>query len=369
MAKSLRSPTPAGEWSGPTFQGRPGTDVIEDFKAHVREAGEPQTWKYHRHDAPARTAKPVLLDKFWLPEARLRNPELWAKCPLCAPNHAKYRWGYLTWFPKAEGGDDCIRAIGHDCGGRYFGDAEYKAALEVFRREQDEQAERKLLTEAMPKASSLQLWLASARPWAEAVQEFKNSLRRELPREFITQLVRASIGGGALTAQREIEVTFVRPDGRDGTRREGESYQVASVVGAGFLSEKPEDVLRLLQDATRLLRKLPKLEALAELDAASVSAASKAWHGAIENADLIFQSIKDAVAFADADNIAELQTWSRAPGSDAVAQILCLDRRPKISIYRYRKIGMPSMGMRPKVEVQIPDVLRQPQPEAPPGLR
>lgn len=344
-----------------TFATRPDDAVIADFFQHLATTGEPHVWSQHQHTPPSRDAKPVLLRSFALPDAIKARPDRWAKCPLCAPIAPKYTWGYLVWFPESEGGDGYLRAIGHDCGARFFGKERYRQAVGIYRREQDEQAERDLLDRALPSLPSLAAWIVAIKPWADAAHAMRTSFRAALPREFIDALTRAE--AGMLTIEKPLAVPFRRADGSTGTRMESRPEAVGQVRGQGILAHAMANIESEHMAATATAAQLSQLPPARDADAVLVAA--KAVRKLKQHVEALAQSIADAVAFAEPDNLTLLRRWSCHPNSSAPAQFVMIDDPSKVSVIRYRRIGMPQLGMRPKTIVEIPTRLGRPPPPAP----
>lgn len=348
------------------FTSRPGDDVVADFHQHLTATAKPHTWKWHSHTKPDRHATPVLIAKFGLPDEVAKKPELWAMCPICAPEYPRYTWGYLTWYPESSSGDDRIRAIGHDCGKRYFGSERYRGALRVFEREQDEAADRAYLERMLPTLSALQTWLRAIEPWANAAASLSKDLRAVLPRELLQTLLRAESNGGRLFVHRQVSVPFIRVDGTEGVRQESQSHEVATVVGPSFLASDMKDWQDFVSEAHRILAKQNTIgEQFSELDADKIAVATKELRHARDLAETTWKNVRAACQFAAAQNVANLQKWSISPGSEAQAQLFSLDGFPKITVLRYRKSGIPSLGFREKQVVEIAPVLRLVAPEPP----
>ncbi len=343
------------------FDARPDDVIIAEFFQHLAATGEPHAWRQHQHGPPSREAKPVLLRSFALPDAIKARPDKWAKCPLCAPTAPKYTWGYLVWFPESEGGDGYLRAIGHDCGARFFGKERYRQAISIYRREQDEQAERAFLDRALPTLPLLAAWIVAIKPWAEAAHAMRTGFRTALPREFIDALTRAE--AGVLTSEKQLAVPFRRADGSTGTRMESRPEVVGQVRGQSILAHALANIDSEHAAAVAVAAQLSQLPPAHDAD--DVLVAAKAVRKLKQHTETVARSVAEAIAFAAPDNLAILRRWSCHPNSSAPAQFITIDDPSKVTVIRYRRIGMPQLGMRPKSVVEIPDRLRRPAPDKP----
>lgn len=333
------------------FADRPGPQVIEAFLAHVRASGDPTTWQWHSHTAPDKKAKPVLLKTFDIPEAFAKDPQRWARCPLCAPNFPKYKHGALVWFPVSGGGDGRLRAIGHECGARYFGKEVYRTARAVYQREQDEEAERAYLVRALPVAPQLKAALERLAERSIAVEHLRTQLLRFTPRDFVRTLQQATIAGGMLTIQAQVRVPFVRRDGTPGERIEYQPQPLVTVRGAVLLFGADGSPESLRAKALQLLSDVPEASQLQAMDSHGVHALAKRMQQACEAAAKMQGVLDHARLFTAAENLSNLQKWTRHPDSGAPVQVIALDGRPRISVYRRVNAKIPNMGFRDVPEV------------------
>lgn len=347
------------------FPTRPETAVIREFLSHVKTTGEPHSWQYHRHDRPARDAKPVVLIRFHLPHEIANKPDRRGKCPICAPTRAQYTWGYLVWFPLTEGGDNCLRAIGHDCGANYFGDDEYSEALAVFQREQDESLDRDYLARVVPLMSDIRNELVVLRPCVEAAQAFRVDARKALRLAFVRELARTP--DAILRIHPVVPVPFVRADGSEGVRNEVQSRAFGRIAGAACLADGLIPFDQLLDGILADLGNLPAESSVRSLGTDDIFVLAKRLRQTSEKVRQLSAVVLAAFDFSSPENLSELQRWSRHPDSHAVVQIISLDGGPKFSVYHPKKVGVSELGWHEakRVEVTVPPLLRQVKPTFP----
>ena len=357
---------------GASFSARPDDSVVQDFLAHVAKEGSPHTWWAHSRTRPPSGAKPVLLTRFRLPEALDKSPDRWALCPICQPDTPKYTWGYLSWYPEEEGGDGLLRAIGHDCGSRFFGKERYKEALSVFHREQDEQADRTFIRRSHPLIAAAIAEAQALRLWASAADQFRIELLGALTNVNAKDIVRRSGQGGALHVSKMRAVSVVKRDGTSTTRLEPISEHVATVIGADFLSDKAKGLGATLETAMTALRTATnRLNAQAEhvdsgLSADDVHVMAKSIRAGFTSLSNVRVLLDATLLFASTENLRQVQRWSCHPDSDAPFKLILRDDQKTLSLILPRKRGAPQLGMRDAVLVQVPDALRTPLPPASP---
>jgi hypothetical protein len=334
------------------FTERPSSEFIDDFLAHVRKAGDPVTWRWHSHTAPGKGAKPVLMKTFDVPESFAKDPERWARCPLCAPQYPKYKFGVLVWFPESGGGDGRIRAIGNECGAKYFGKAAYRMAQNVYRREQDEEAQRAYLARALPVAPDLIVALESLAKRAQAAHLLRTQLLKFLPRDFVRTLQQATIAGGVLTVQAQVRVSYIGRDGTPGERVEFQPRPLASVKGAAFLYSGDGSPEQIRVKALQLLANIPPASGLPDMNSDEVHALAKRIQLAFDCAEKMHAALEFASLFAADENLNALQRWTMHADSGAQVRMITLDGRPRVSVYRRVNSRVPGSNFR-----DVPDIV------------
>lgn len=342
------------------FTERPGAEFIDDFLAHVRDTGDPTTWRWHSHTAPDKAAKPVLLKPFDVPEAFAKDPGRWARCPLCAPAFPKYKFGALVWFPVSGGGDGRVRAIGNECGAKYFGKAAYRMAQNVYRREQDEEAQRAYLARALPVSPDLKAALEASAERGQAADLLRTQLLKFIPRDLVRTLQQATIAGGMLTVQVQVRVPYIGRDGTPGERMEFQPRPLASVKGAAFLYGGDGSPEPLRVKALQLLTDIPQPSALSAMDSDGVHALAKRIQQAFDGAAKMHAALEHARQFAADDNLNALQRWTMHADSGAQVRMITLDGRPRINIYRRVNSRIPGSGFRDAPDtVSFDELVRQ----------
>jgi hypothetical protein len=90
------------------FRTPPGNYLIEEFLAHIRRTGQPETFPGLHRGPIAKTEPFLLLKKFEVDRRKRPGGDL-APCPMCQPN--KYLRGSLIFLPDLR----AVAAIGHCC--------------------------------------------------------------------------------------------------------------------------------------------------------------------------------------------------------------------------------------------------------------
>ena len=122
--------------AGKVWDREPRLTLIDEWREHIRRTGEPDTFRYHCHSKP-RTEDPprIIADGFDVPE-RFRLSKRLAPCTLCSLHGPKYYRGMLAWWPE----EKALRAIGHECGVRYWGEAFVQAKRDFSERQEGDRA-------------------------------------------------------------------------------------------------------------------------------------------------------------------------------------------------------------------------------------
>lgn len=96
----------------PFYRNREAAEsVVPEIKTHIKETGEPHTWRHHTHSKPVTGSRIVYIGQFDLPKSH-QAPDRHAPCPCCSPRSPKYsRNGKIAWFPD----EHVIRMLGPDC--------------------------------------------------------------------------------------------------------------------------------------------------------------------------------------------------------------------------------------------------------------
>lgn len=183
------------------FKDRPSGIFIDEFAAHVKETGEPETFKglfrgKIPRDAEFKRLRPFSIDRVKRPNADM------APCPRCGQND-KFLHGDLAWFPKHQ----YCAAIGHCCAGHEA----LAAAEREFKWRQKRDHQESYLLAGLPLIEAKLSVVRSIRPQcAEALRVYRQ-FRKEAPQlHGILRQIKEQYGG-------HLMVTTVLRDSDDET--------------------------------------------------------------------------------------------------------------------------------------------------------
>lgn len=94
----------------PDFMETPSVELIREIKAHIRDTGEPWTWRGHTHTKPPKGSRIYYAGEFDIPD-KYTEAGRFSPCPCCSPNNRKFGNGKIAWFPD----EKVIRLIGPTC--------------------------------------------------------------------------------------------------------------------------------------------------------------------------------------------------------------------------------------------------------------
>lgn len=116
-----------------TFRWQPTQKEIYEFEAHVRATGQPETFARITDTHVTKMDSAKICSEFEIDIAKRPDKDC-APCPICSPHSPKYKHGCLMWFPE----EQCIRAVGRECGSAM--DPEFRRKWELFykKKTQDE---------------------------------------------------------------------------------------------------------------------------------------------------------------------------------------------------------------------------------------
>jgi hypothetical protein len=185
------------------FRTRPGQDFIDEFLAHVRETGRPETFP-GLHPGPIANTEPFFTLKPFSIDRKKRPPRNKAPCPMCQPN--KYLNGSLSYFPQLE----AVAAVGHCCAAKENREA---ASREYRQRTLRDEQETYLLAH-IPLVPDFLSVIQRTRPAAsEARRIYRHFRKRGV--EFHRELHPIKMVNGRLSVSEQIEgeIAAVGPAG------------------------------------------------------------------------------------------------------------------------------------------------------------
>lgn len=206
------------------FDRRPDDEYIDQWRAHIKETGAPETFDYVSMVRPFDMEGAILLSGHIDVPFERREDEAMVPCPLCRPSSPKFRIGRMAWFPP----DKTVLFIGNDCARRHMG-REFVVADKRFKKE----ATAKLLVEAwseiQARADELIEFGNAMLPVSAAVERAKRQFRAEAP-EFLNFMHTEFFAKGGRIEK--VEYTGFR-DARG--EKVYETRQIGTLVGSDFL--------------------------------------------------------------------------------------------------------------------------------------
>lgn len=332
----------------PTY---PGRFLIEQFLAHVKETGRPDTWEHHDPSKPPPESDFEEITRFAIAE-KLRPEVGKATCPICSPHAGKYYEGALAWFPS----EGILRAIGHECAKTHFGVQRANAAFAArIAREQRESAENYLL-DTLPRISGLRAETEQIRSVAREMDQLRAALWRRAGKVHCARLSRIA-ANGFLEITEVVEIEKVDRFGRTIPDKEERVVQRFRVSGMSFLKAQPSTESKA-QNALHALELVKALDQEAALhfvteelhkDEYLFDAETLARQAAMAYETLL-SLVSSAKAFTKPANLYALAEWSN-------------DRRTRFPVHFVYDQGRPSQvqirktGARPTI-VPIPPSLQ-----------
>lgn len=173
----------------------PPVHLVEAFKRHVHETGQPETFEGICNDAPPTDgAVHALWTEIKIP--RLKRPlKDRAPCPICSRSRPKWLdGGTLIWCQATQ----FIYAIGPDCYSSWFRDGRLDQAINALRRSQAQHDRVLRLANAVKAASTHQRWIEINRYQARRAGAAQASLMKEAPRfrRTTSDHLRSTMAGG-----------------------------------------------------------------------------------------------------------------------------------------------------------------------------
>lgn len=294
------------------FWTRPAEGVVREVKDHIRKSGQPHLWRGHTHTKPAKTARPVYLDEFDLPEALMRAKRF-APCPCCWPEHAKYgAKGKIAWFPE----EGVIRLLGPDCFAALNPEGHAKA-VEQMNREREEKRSTEFLLDHLPRLPEAIRVIERAVTVGEATKAFHDTLQGKLAMGGVALWPYVK-RGGELIVQEKQEIFRRGHDGNMNTQEVDGDRTFATLPGYRMLDPGLNVPVAALVTALRNLRPFDfgdDCEAAVEPMALEVkSKAAKMIGRSMGKARDAIVELEDLRRFVEAVTINTLRRWGEDKG-------------------------------------------------------
>ena len=296
------------------FPTEPSKDVIRSALNFIRDTGEPHNWPGHTHTPPPENAIVVYLEEFDLPKARHKTRELWARCPICSPEHGKYFLsGKIAWFPD----EGVIRLIGGDCYASLVGQEQHEIALADLRTRQRIARDEAFVASQVPFVRDHLPRLESVLGYCRAVDTLRGRIPPRMGNALHSALWRhVSIGGELRVTQAVKDIRLV--DGREVGRETEQDIRYAGLAGHLMLHPPPnvsigDPVIAAVERIRALVgRESPLLDPSSPKDR---SLAIRRLTGAWRIIDDALRQARSLAAFVEVLNINTLRTWAALPNS------------------------------------------------------
>jgi hypothetical protein len=148
--------------------------VIEAIRAHIKATGETHTCFCHTHTKPERTAVPVYIADFEIPD-RFRKAKRFSPCPCCWDEFGKFGHGKIAWFPD----ERVIRLIGPDCF-KALNPEGHAKAQRAFEIEQERKRNTDFLLSNLPRLNEVISAIERAIIVASVIETFHAEMKGKL---------------------------------------------------------------------------------------------------------------------------------------------------------------------------------------------
>lgn len=177
------------------FPEAPPQELVEQFLAHLRETGEPESFPHISTCRPPADGQVIPLAlNLTVPGNRRARGNL-APCPICSSRTPKWAYGgTLIWCEATQ----AIYAIGPDCYSTLWTDGRLDREINRLRRTQREMANLAHLRESVRSSEHQLAWITRQRDAAARVAQLHGDLARSAPRfrGAVSRALRGSLMGG-----------------------------------------------------------------------------------------------------------------------------------------------------------------------------
>jgi hypothetical protein len=165
------------------FRSRPSGVFVEEFIAHVKQTGQPETFEGLYHGRLPSNTKYRILRKFDIDGKKRQSADM-APCPMCTPN--RFLHGALVWLYELQ----MAAAIGHCC-------AEHaNEAEKAFKHEEERRRQEDYLLVALPWLDRKKAVIEQLQPAAKEALRVHRKLRKGCGRllQHLRHLIKLSGG-------------------------------------------------------------------------------------------------------------------------------------------------------------------------------
>lgn len=192
--------------------------VRSPFLKHVAATAHPETFPTICTSTPPRDARVEIVAEFTADRSKRPDSQP-VPCPICSPNAPKYLEGRLAWFPD----EGVIRAIGHECGDKYFDGVTFRRAVAASRHRDALLAAEEYLEHHLHYVRRWSAVCDALDPACREAQRLHDRFIKDAPRLYhhLSEIKRS---GGLLAVT--VEVRRASGEGPRGLRTSGGSIDV-----------------------------------------------------------------------------------------------------------------------------------------------
>jgi hypothetical protein len=286
-------------------------------------------WRGHTHTMPGKTEPVEFVGMFEMP------PGIEAPCPCCTPNHTKFRFGVVGWFPET----GFVRLMGTHCFRRLNPEG-YKLAVRRLEERQGRASTIAYLIANLHKKSEAKRSAELARDLAEHLDNLQDQLGERVRQKLGIDLWQAVRDAGELKLVTE-------------TARGAFNTTYATVSGYRLIDPARKKLAPRLLMAIRALDTIPHFDIPSASDAER-SKAARLFGKGLNLLREAFEDIDDLRRFVSLQSTATIRNWSLQDGAPARIYI----RRDGQSIF----LGKSADDAR---EIRLKPVIDSPLPTLP----
>lgn len=262
----------------------PPAHLVDDFKRHVRETGQPETFPTISTTRPPKDGAVVAL---WFPvdvERGKRPHRDMAPCPICSAETGKFlNNGTLIWCEASQ----AIYAVGPRCSHTLWADGRLDRAINVLLQTEREKANKEAVAAGVARAPAQRSWADAVRPLAKQAEELHREFSRSAPK------LRGALSRGLKSASASTPVI-------DGKR---------FLKGTWKLTAKLDEAVAGLRDIEARAGRDPETWA-DDLAPRAVSAEMAKLKAARDALDWVHDCCAQAATFLRPENFQRLALWS-----------------------------------------------------------
>lgn len=233
----------------PDFSETPSVELIREIKAHIRDTGEPWTWRGHTHTKPPKGSRIYYAGEFDIPD-KYTEVGRFSPCPCCSPSNRKFGNGKIAWFPD----EKVIRLIGPTCFKSLDAHMHAEAVADYEIRKQQTRDRDYILD----RLDLIPGWLADcdnlvdiARGTDEFFPKLSNALEAIGRGRFFENL-----RGGEMKVWETVREPYVDKDGSLKSRSKSLQVHYGTVDGHEALAPNRSSYVKVIEDAKAKLRSL-----------------------------------------------------------------------------------------------------------------